>query len=338
MLARFRYPWPGILSSMMRVPPADPDAAYHRATITIPSGKVASDQNNLPIRVKLATLPAGFWTAVGTTGGDIRVKDATFTHVPVDLIGISKTLNLGELYFRGDVPTSGAVFHLYSGGGGSAPARTDPLGGNAVWVDYHRAAAFACIESSPTNSVALAQAIERTGSGATQIGNMVAATVQADGLHLNNGSFGFGCSDFTQWSMFGLYNWTNRDPFNVNTVISYRDASANRASFVVAAGGGQGRVWSTPTGYGTSNGWATAVGADVVCGATGTGTVTTGYENGVAGSTLSGSTPDPGVDIYVNSSSMTLRCCYLKSGVVVLNRRLAEADCWRAPNSFYTIT
>jgi hypothetical protein len=112
------------------------------ATITVPSGTVASSLTDFPVRLDLVDLPSGFWSSVTSDGRDIRITLADLvTEVPIDLVWIDKHHKSGLLYFKAPSVASGSntVFKLSCGNSGlSAPAVGDANGRNAVWSGYHR--------------------------------------------------------------------------------------------------------------------------------------------------------------------------------------------------------
>jgi hypothetical protein len=109
------------------------------STITIASGNVSSDLTNFPVRVNLADMPSGFWSAVKSDGGDIRAyaADGT-TQLPFDLTVFDKTGNTGELFVKMNVATaSNTVFKIkYGDSSLNLLPATDTYGRNAVWADY----------------------------------------------------------------------------------------------------------------------------------------------------------------------------------------------------------
>lgn len=114
-------------------------AAGSVATFTIASGTVSSDLSDFPVKVNLADMPSGFWSAVKSDGGDIRVyaADGT-TQLPFDLTLFFKAGKVGELFAKMDVAAaSDTVFKIVWGDSSLnlLPA-TDTYGRNAVWSDY----------------------------------------------------------------------------------------------------------------------------------------------------------------------------------------------------------
>lgn len=110
----------------------------HKQTITIASGKVASDLTSFVVGVDLSDMSAGFWAKVATDGGDVRVLTAGGAEVPFDLIHIDTVGEIGALFFRATVLTgsSNSWEIQYGSTGLSSPAVDSAAGRNATWQDY----------------------------------------------------------------------------------------------------------------------------------------------------------------------------------------------------------
>jgi hypothetical protein len=125
------------------------------ATLTVPSGTIASNLTDFPVRVDLDDMPSGFWDNVKSDGGDIRVyeSDGT-TQIPFDLVHIDTVNEVGLLFFK-DSLLSGSdnVYKIECGyPAHNLLAPTNTYGRNNVWNDYHRVYVFPGVE-------------DRTGSG-----------------------------------------------------------------------------------------------------------------------------------------------------------------------------
>jgi hypothetical protein len=111
----------------------------HRIPLEIPAGAADADLANFPISVSLADFGSDFWNNVRSDGGDIRVYTSAGTELAIDLASIDTVAETGELHFLAPIiPTSAATtFYVYFGNSTLMPyAATDPLGAQAVWIEY----------------------------------------------------------------------------------------------------------------------------------------------------------------------------------------------------------
>ena len=108
------------------------------ATLTVPSGAVASDLTDFPVMVQLAHMPTSFWNNVKLNGGDIRVKTTGGTVIPHDLVRINYGEREGLLFFKASLATASDNDFLITCGDRSLSklAVDDANGRNAVWSDY----------------------------------------------------------------------------------------------------------------------------------------------------------------------------------------------------------
>ncbi|USN88639.1 MAG: DUF2341 domain-containing protein [Candidatus Nomurabacteria bacterium] len=107
-----------------------------RVPVTIPPLTVTSDQQNFPVYVDLSLFDAGFWSAVKTDGGDIRVTTSDGTELPIDVVEIDTTAETGELHFLADTLAANAAntfYVYYDKPSASGYAASDPFGSEAVW-------------------------------------------------------------------------------------------------------------------------------------------------------------------------------------------------------------
>lgn len=111
-------------------------------TLTVPSGKVASDQTAFVVRVNLADLPTEWWRTLRDDLGSIRVYTGGGTRLPVDVLYIDLTAKTGEMYFRGDVANAGSTFSIKAVPDTTQDAAGDTYGRNAVWADYDWVGSF----------------------------------------------------------------------------------------------------------------------------------------------------------------------------------------------------
>ena len=111
-----------------------------RQPLTIPASEIADDLVDFPVFVDLSDLGGSFFNSVKGDGSDIRVTTADgVTEVPYELVSISTSTQSGELYFLAPnlSSTTDTTFYIYYGNElAAAYAADDPLGSEAVWVDY----------------------------------------------------------------------------------------------------------------------------------------------------------------------------------------------------------
>lgn len=105
-------------------------------TITIAAGEVGSNLTNYPVYLNLADLPSGFWSAVSSDGGNIRIKQSGSV-IPFDVVKIDTGTNTGTLFFLVSTLLSGSdnVFTIDLTGSGLI-ATGDPNGRDDVWAAY----------------------------------------------------------------------------------------------------------------------------------------------------------------------------------------------------------
>lgn len=135
-------------------PPVGGSAAATVATLTIATGTVASDLTNFLVRINLADMPSGFWSAVKADGGNIRVYQSDgVTQVPFDLTFFQRASRAGELFAKLNVATaSNTVFKIaWTNPSDNLLPATDTYGRNAAWSDY--------------DAVFIGSLTNRTGSG-----------------------------------------------------------------------------------------------------------------------------------------------------------------------------
>lgn len=122
--------------STLRFDSAGEAPAGGSATLTIPSGKVASNLTNYPLYVSLANMPSSFWTT-SNKGKDLRAS-VSGSQVPCDMVWYDKTNQQGTLFVL--VPTvfasSSTVVTLTWDGVSDRAAVGSTFGRNAVWADF----------------------------------------------------------------------------------------------------------------------------------------------------------------------------------------------------------
>lgn len=106
------------------------------ATLTIASGKVASDLTNFPLYINLADMPARFWTT-SNRGKDLRANVGG-TQVPLDMVWLDPLNKTGAAFVK--VPTvstgSTTTVNLTWDGSSDRLANSDTYGRNNVWSAY----------------------------------------------------------------------------------------------------------------------------------------------------------------------------------------------------------
>ncbi|HET7255622.1 MAG TPA: LamG-like jellyroll fold domain-containing protein [Xanthobacteraceae bacterium] len=111
-------------------------ASSWTATLTVPSGKVASNLTNYPLYIDLDDMPSQFW-ANTNKGKDLRAS-VSGTQIPVDVVWCSTAEGKGAAFVK--VPTlfaaSATAITLYGNGTDDRAADASAYGRNAVWSDY----------------------------------------------------------------------------------------------------------------------------------------------------------------------------------------------------------
>jgi hypothetical protein len=138
-------------------------AAFSSATITVPSGKTASNLSNYPVYLRLSDMPANFWSAVSSDGGNIRIKQSGSV-IPFDVVVIDKVAKTGTIFFKASTLASASsnIFTLDLTGGALLTS-TDPNGRNAVWSAFDWVWMGDSVADVGTLSPAL---VDRTGGAA----------------------------------------------------------------------------------------------------------------------------------------------------------------------------
>lgn len=141
-----------VAASAIETNPPTPVDNYE-CSVAVPSGKVASDLTGFPVRVNLADLSAGFWSAVASDGANIRVKNDSDVDVPCDVVWIDKSAMKGEVFFKAPslLAASDNNFKISVTTGDPAVAKSDPIGRHAVWSDYDAVFMFSELEDRSGN-------------------------------------------------------------------------------------------------------------------------------------------------------------------------------------------
>ena len=110
------------------------------ANVTIQSSQVTADLTDFPLLVDLSDMPAGFWSTVASSGGDIRVfKSDGTTELPREVVSIDTVANTGELWVKYAGTLSGSIdttIQIHADGVSSDYAVTATYGRNNVWSNY----------------------------------------------------------------------------------------------------------------------------------------------------------------------------------------------------------
>jgi len=109
----------------------------YRAAITVQHGQVGGSLTDFPVYVNLADMPAGFWSAVNSDCGDIRVTESDgTTEVPREVVTCSVAGQSGELHFKAPAlsSSSDSIFYIYYGDSGASDYATSATyGAQNVW-------------------------------------------------------------------------------------------------------------------------------------------------------------------------------------------------------------
>lgn len=315
------------------------------ATLTIASGKVASNLTNFPVYVNLADMPSGFWSGVASDGSNIRVKQSG-SDIPFDLVKIDTTGQTGTLFFKAAslLSASSNVFTVDLSGA-AAPAVTDANGRNAAWSAFD----FVCLLNSTSYT-------DRTGGAA---GAQISSVPTVSPIALGAGcGLEFGPSPSNTrltWSgrpsrsVFTLGATAQSDTTGVSSngqVIGYQ--GSNRCGILT-----RNTTTDSWNNWDTSNSWISAnTGAAITAGQSrrlhvsydGT-TARKLYVDGALNTTDNTITAISGFTDYIVGSNGSLEHFFGKIAYVYARPEVLSADYiaaeysnLNAPSSFYSIT
>lgn len=199
-----------------------------RIKITINSTKVDAGLSNFPMYLDLSDLSSDFFTNVKSDGSDIRItKTDKTTEVPVEIVGINTGSNTGEVYFKGDISSSGDTdFYIYYGNSGaSLPAASSTFGSQNVWDSNYKGVWHLGNTNDSTSNGNNLTLVGSPSVVAGRFGNAYTFGGSADGLKLDNN---MGITDYP----ITVETW-----FNTNVI-----ESASLTSLISAAGGTADRV------------------------------------------------------------------------------------------------
>jgi hypothetical protein len=310
----------------------------YSGTLTVASGTVLSDLTDFPVYVDLADLPAGFWSAVTSDGGNIRVSQGG-TDLPVDVVAIDTGADTGYIFFKDTILTgSNNVYTIEARSGATMAAVTDPLGRNAVWTAYHRVLMGAA-------------AVDRTGSGTTI--TLINGADFTNGLiNLNGTSEGVkvAISTFTDWSMGATATFAAHPSTNsvVASLSPSETGNTNRVTLAYRGANQNMGVWNATNSW-TNGGSTFTTGTkrcDVTYDSGGTRTVyTEGASVASAGTSAtkpSGSThflylgmPNESTDEELSGS---LNFVYFTGNILTADWIKAQFDSWKTTTTFYTLS
>lgn len=115
-----------------------PPLSHAEMTLTIPAGTVGSTLTDFPVRLDLADIDDDdWWTVLGDEPGRIRVKDATSTDVPVDIVTVDAAGRTGRVFFLATIThTADAVYTIEVDTANADVAVGATNGRNDLWSDY----------------------------------------------------------------------------------------------------------------------------------------------------------------------------------------------------------
>jgi hypothetical protein len=307
-----------------------------RFALTIPSGKVASDQTNFVTLVDLADMPAEFWSAVDATGGYIRVEQGGNV-IPFDLVSIDTGTDTGRLFFKADLATlTDNEFEIVVDDSQTLLSATATNGRNAVWSDYEAVYVFDTAD-------------DRTGNGhsITLVGT---TSISGGVLNLPSGSSDYAYANtlpkFTDWTM-GV-SCTPSTVTGIDTVLAYTDGSdADARGSLVRNSSSNWEIWNSTDNDDNLPGGAPTNGVRVRLHGKWENTANrTGYLNGSAITNV-GVQQRPGgtapIDFVFGAATPsgtevfrgTMDLVYLRDGLLSSNWISAEVVSWETPSTFY---
>lgn len=219
----------------------------HRIPLEVPARSVDADLTNFPISVSLSNQGAEFWSNVRADGGDIRVYTSDGTELAIDLAYFDATAEIGELHFLApSIPAAAAsTFYIYYGDSSrTGYAATDPLGSQAVWVEYNAVYHFSDDTTTVTNTVT-----DETGNGFDLV-------VTTDNLATTSGQYGLAVDlTGTTNGFLEVPGWTfpGGDPLVV-TGSYFLSTFSNESLFQWGNGSGGGNQIEFRPWYNASNG------------------------------------------------------------------------------------
>jgi hypothetical protein len=307
------------------------------STLTIPSGKVASNLSNFPVMVNLADMPAPFWASVASDGGNVRVKQSGSV-IPFDLIRINSGAHTGLLVFKAPslLSASSNVFTIDLSGGALLPS-TDTNGRNAVWSDYDIVVGF---DGTTT---------DRTGASRTITGAFAAATVNTGFLKFADTGSGEQWDSMTTRTVYTVassYYLTSAITHN-NGIAEFGSSNADRQnlavrSTVAVALWNPDDSWLQPTSTGGT--------VSTLYRAAGVLNNTTDrklFLNGTLIGTDTGAATRPisGTKFKIGGSSgagefanAEIGYTYLRNGALTADWLAAEYASWHSPSTFYSVS
>lgn len=162
------------------------DWAY-RQRIVVRKEKVSGDQGNIALLVDLSDMGSLFWAnLVSSTGADIRVTTSNgVTELPFELVGVSKTSKIGELWFKADIIKTlyDTPFYIYFGSPtASAYADNSVYGADNVW-NIPTTMLVAHLQTNGADSTSFNHTATSSGSPSHAAGALIGNGVTLDGTN-----------------------------------------------------------------------------------------------------------------------------------------------------------
>jgi len=212
------------------------DQWANRVQITIDRTLVTTDLTDFPVYVNLADLPAGFFGAVRSDGGDIRVTQADgISEVPFELVSINTGARTGELHFRGNLAstTDTEFFIYYNNPTATGYSASAPFGSRNVWTNGFEAVYHLGTDPSSTILDSTSNARHLTPLGGLGPSNSVAGVlgngIDLDGINdrLTNAGFAWTATPVTvtAWSNVATSEVQNSNLFGFTAAGSERLAT-----------------------------------------------------------------------------------------------------------------
>ena len=114
----------------------------NRIPISIAGTTLFGSVSDFPVYVDLSDLPSAVFSALQSTGADIRMTTGNgLSEVPFELVSIDTGAETGQLHFKSTLDTSTtSVYYLYYGSSTAAAyADSDTYGAENVWTNNYRA-------------------------------------------------------------------------------------------------------------------------------------------------------------------------------------------------------
>lgn len=229
-------------------------AASSFVVITIDSANIDSNLSDFPVFVDLSDMPADFWNNVTSSGGDIRVYDASISELPYELVSFSTSSSTGSLFFKAPqlstTVDSKFIIH-YGDNTKTAYAANHAYGSENVWKSSYNAVLH--FEQAPTGLILDSTA---NGNHASSTAGAMTAGDKVDGGIAGSAVEMDGTDDRIQIAHDSSISWEYNDEFTISGWVKVGSSGHYHGLAAKIQGAGSlGKGWvcesetiSSPTG------------------------------------------------------------------------------------------